>query len=154
MIERLVVVAVVVAISTMVGRWWQSRQGRVRRVGNALVLGSNTGPVSALLFTTPMCRTCPQVRDNLAAVAAVHADFTWTEIDAAIDLDQARVHRVMRAPTLVFLAAGHEVARVQGVASAAAIAGAVGLDAQPLTSATVSQTTSLRDGSRAVARSA
>lgn len=138
MIARLLVVAAVVTLSTIVGRWWQSRQGRVRHTGTAPTPDLTSGPVAALLFTTPTCRTCPQVRDNLAAVRAVHEDFTWTEVDAAVEPDQARAHRVLRAPTVVFLAAGNEVARASGLVSAAAIAGAVGLDAEAVTGARVS----------------
>lgn len=124
MIERLALVAVLVALSTLAGRWWQSRQGRVRRADAA-----PSDVAAAVLFTTPTCRTCPQVRTNLDAVAAVHADFRWTEVDAASDLDRARAHRVLRAPTVLFTdAAGAEVSRASGLLTAQAIAVAAALD--------------------------
>ena len=124
MIERLALVAVLVALSTLAGRWWQSRQGRVRRAHAA-----PSDVAAAVLFTTPTCRTCPQVRTNLDAVAAVHADFRWTEVDAAENLEQARAHGILRAPTVLFTdATGAEVSRASGLLSARAIAVAADLD--------------------------
>ncbi len=124
MIMRLALVAAVVAVATIAGRWWQARQGRVRHAN-----GASAEVVEAVLFTTPTCRTCPQVRANLDAVAAVHPGFRWTEIDAATDLDRVRAHRVMRAPTIVFAGpGGDEVARVSGPTTPGAIAVAANLD--------------------------
>lgn len=125
MMPRLVLVAAVVALATLAGRWWQARQGRVRHAE-----GAPTDVVGrAVLFTTPTCRTCPQVRANLAAVAAVHPEFGWTEVDAATELDRVRTHRVLRAPTIVFTGPdGDEVARVSGPVSSRAIAEAANLD--------------------------
>jgi len=126
MIERLVIVAAVVAVAVLAGRWWQARQGRVRATGAAA--DPQAGEVQALLFTTPTCRTCPHVRANLAAVTTAHPGFTWREVDAAVDLDTARDHRVLRAPTVVFHTPdGTEVARASGVVSATAIATAARL---------------------------
>lgn len=126
MIERLVIVAAVVAVAMLAGRWWRARQGRVRVTGEGG--DSQAGGVQALLFTTPTCRTCPHVRANLAAVATAHPGFTWREVDAAVDPDTARGHRVLRAPTVVFHTSdGAEVARASGVVSAIAIATAARL---------------------------
>lgn len=126
MIERLVIVAAVIAVAVLAGRWWQARQGRVRVTGAAA--DSQAGEVQALLFTTPTCRTCPHVRANLAAVTAVHPAFTWREVDAAVDPDTARDHGVLRAPTVVFQTPdGTEVARAAGLVSSSAIATAARL---------------------------
>lgn len=126
MIERLLVVAAIIAVSALAGRWWRARQGRVvhrRHFGD-------DGAIRALLFTTPQCRTCPQMRANLTAVAAAHGDFHFTEVDASTDLDAARRHRVLRAPTVVLLGSdGTEVARAAGTVSVAAIRAAAGLPA-------------------------
>lgn len=126
MIERLVVVTAVVVVAVLAGRWWQARQGRVRVTGTGV--DSQGGGIRALLFTTPTCRTCPHVRANLAAVTTAHPGFVWREVDAAVDPDTARAHRVLRAPTLVFHTSdGTEVARASGVVSAVAIATAARL---------------------------
>lgn len=126
MIERLLVVAAIVALSALAGRWWQARQERVVRRRHA----GDERASRALLFTTPQCRTCPQVRANLAIVAAGHDGFAVTEIDASTDLDVARRHGVLRAPTVVLLGTdGSEVARAAGIVSAAAIRAAAGLPA-------------------------
>lgn len=125
MIERLLVVAAIIAVSALAGRLWRASQGRVvhrRHRGD--------GAIRALLFTTPQCRTCPQMRANLTAVAADHGDFDFTEVDASTDLDAVRRHRVLRAPTVVLLGSdGTEVARAAGTVSVAAIRAAAGLPA-------------------------
>lgn len=141
MIARLVLVAVVVVVATVVGRWWLSRQGRVRATGaeQATVAGAQASGVgtddlaggvrSAVLVSTPTCRWCPQVRTALDRVAAVADDFSWTEVDAGRDLAFVRAHDVRRAPTVLFRdAADRVVARASGPMTAAQVAEAVDVD--------------------------
>ncbi len=144
MILRLVLVLVIVASATLLGRWWQSRHGRVRSVGArpGRVTGDPTpggDPVAAspdrapgavataVLVSTPTCRTCPQVRAALDEVATAVAGFDWSEVDASQDLAFVRAHDVRRAPTVLFRDAGdHVVARAAGPMSVAQVAAAVG----------------------------
>lgn len=130
MIERMLLVAAVVVLAAVAGRWWQARQGRVVATtppGSALDRPGGGGAdvvATATLFTTPTCRTCPQVRANLAEVAAEHPGLRVVEVDAAADLAQAHHHRVRRAPTVVFsTAGGTEVARASGLVTVPAIRG-------------------------------
>lgn len=144
MIVRLAVVVAVVVVATLVGRWWQSRQGRVRSVATpqddrvAATAGTTTAAAireptssgtavrSAVLVTTPTCRSCPQVRDALERVAAGTADFAWSEVDASQDLEFVRTHDVRRAPTVLFRdARDRVVARASGTMTPAQVAEAV-----------------------------
>lgn len=86
--------------------------------------GSHPWPtrgLAAVLFTTPTCRTCPHVRAELLAVAGARAELAVVEVDAAARLDLADLHRVRRAPTIVFLDDGVEFARRSGAIVAADI---------------------------------
>lgn len=129
MIARLAVVAVIVALATLVGRWWQSRDGRVRAVSGASHGDDPTRVVGATLVSTPTCRTCPQVRTALDTVASAASGFSWDEVDAAADPAFVRAHDVLRAPTVLFRdAAGLVVARAAGAMGAPQVAAAAGID--------------------------
>lgn len=126
MIVRLVVVLAVIVVATLVGRWWQSRQGLVRPVTTA---GTRCAVVTATLVSTPTCRTCPQVRSALDTVAAAADGFAWDEVDAAQDPAFVRANDVMRAPTVLFRdAAGRVVFRAAGAMGPSQVAAAVGID--------------------------
>jgi len=139
-IARLVIVAAIVAVAVVAGRWWQSRQGRVRAVDPTRSDRTTddepavvSGVVSATLVSTPTCRTCPQVRRALDEVAARADDFSWDEVDATTDLDMVRLHDVRRAPTVLFRdARGDVIARAAGAMGAHQVAEAVGIDATVL----------------------
>jgi hypothetical protein len=107
----IVAVAVLVA-ATIVGVLWRSRQGRLRAV--AAPAPASAGPASLLLFTTPTCTTCRQVRAVCAGIEGVHL----TEVDATAETRRARSLDVWRAPTLFVLdAAGRPAWRTTGVPS-------------------------------------
>lgn len=139
MIARLAVVLAIVGVAVLVGRWWQSRQGRVRAAAPASRTGEGAPAgdqavvvptvVSATLVSTPTCRTCPQVRRALDDVAARAEDFTWDEVDASRDPEVVRTHDVRRAPTVLFRdAQGRVVARAAGAMGPHQVAEAIGLD--------------------------
>lgn len=137
MIVRAVLIGWLVLLVVLVASWWRARDGRFRasRVGGADGLGGRPRVTSAVLVTTPTCRTCPQVRAVLADVAAQVDGFSWEEVDAATDLDFVRAHRVRRAPTVLFRdPTGTEVGRAAGPISHAEVAATVGWSA-PVTAA-------------------
>lgn len=128
MIVRLAVVLAVVVTAVLVGRWWQSRQGRIRPVAESGGTG-DVRIVAATLVSTPTCRTCPQVRHALEIVAGADDEFTWEEVDAAADPAFVRSHDVMRAPTVLFHdAQGRVVTRAAGAMGPSQVADAAGID--------------------------
>lgn len=123
-LTRLVVVAALVALTAVLGRLWQRRDGRIDRTDTddatdhrpALELDAAHAGPQAVLFGSPTCSPCDQVKRLLDEVAADHDDFTWTYVDAAERLDLADAHDVRRVPTLLVLDdRGSLVARSSGV---------------------------------------
>jgi hypothetical protein len=112
------VAAAVLVAATAFGVFWRRRQGRIRRVGAA----TESGPVTLLLFTTPTCSSCRQVREICATVGRA----TYQEVDASVDVERARAFDVWRAPTLFVLDhAGTPVWRATGVPERAELEAAV-----------------------------
>lgn len=137
MLIRLLAIALVLGAAAVFYRWWQGRQGAVRRVDRPgaltpAVLGSPRGARATFVqFSTPMCAKCPGTAVLLKRVAAEQPHVTWVEIDAAERLDLARELHVMRTPTtLVLDADGLVVARMDGAPTEAQAREA--LEAAPL----------------------
>jgi Thioredoxin len=141
MSSGVVVAVVVLAAAVGVGILWRSQQGRLRAVAAppvaapvapapvapapvapAPVAPAPADPVSLLLFTTPACGTCRQVRAVCAEIAGVRL----VEVDATVEPERARSLNVWRAPTLFVLdAAGAPAWRTTGVPTRAALLTAV-----------------------------
>ncbi|MBY5161115.1 thioredoxin family protein [Salsipaludibacter albus] len=130
MIARAVMVGWLVLLVVLVARWWQSRDGRVR------VDTTTAAPpvvTSAVLVSTPTCRTCPQVRILLDDLARHVDGFGWEEVDASKDVAFVRRHGVMRAPTVLLRARdGSFVGRAAGTIDRESLAAAVGATAVPV----------------------
>lgn len=129
MLERLLVVAVVVLVVTLVGRLASRRDGRVTPVASPadrVVLDRATqsrlglddthrGP-RAVLFGSPTCAPCVTVKGVLDEIRAERQDFAWSYVDTADHLDVADEHRIRRVPTLLVLdEQGAVIARSSGV---------------------------------------
>ncbi|GIJ50512.1 thiol reductase thioredoxin [Virgisporangium aliadipatigenens] len=100
----------VLAVATIFGLVWRSRQGRLVRVAEAAA----SGPVTLLQFSAPACGPCRQVRALCESLAG--PDVRHVEVDAAADPDRSREFDVLRTPTLLVLdAAGTPVWRTVGV---------------------------------------
>ena len=126
MVLRALTLAVGVVVLTLVGRWWQARDGRVRpgaahaalRRGDLDALGLDLRGASAgaVLLGSPTCAPCVQVKRVLADLATKRDGFRWVYADAADHLGLAEQHRVMRVPTLFVVdASGRILARSSGV---------------------------------------
>ena len=112
--------AAVLGAATILGVWWCRQQGRLTAIAPSAAAGVGT----LLLFTTPTCTSCRQVRELCATVGV-----GYEEVDASVDLDRARAFDVWRAPTLFVIdGAGVPVWRATGVPDrdelVAAVAGA------------------------------
>lgn len=123
---RLVVVIGIVALAALAGRWWQSRDGRVRDGVGAFSrdqlrdVGLETRGAEAvgLLLGSPTCAPCVTVRRVLGELEGRRPGFRWAYVDAAEHLDLADAHHVMRVPTLFVLdPRGRILARTSGVPS-------------------------------------
>ena len=126
MLFRLLAIAVLLGLATLAYRWWQGRQGKVRRVERPgaltpLTLGAARGPHATFVqFSTPMCAKCPPTALLLQRVAAEQPGVGHIEIDAAERLDLARELCIMRTPTTLILDSdGVVVARMDGAPSEA-----------------------------------
>jgi len=133
MILRLIAIAVLLGAAALFYRWWQARQGTVRRVERPgaltpAILGSPRGPRATFVqFSTPMCAKCPGTAVLLKRVAAEQPHVTHIEIDAAERLDLARELNIMRTPTtLVLDGDGVVVARMDGAPTEAQAREALG----------------------------
>jgi len=126
MVLRALAVAVGVVVLTLIGRWWQARDGRVRPGEDhdalrrddldALGLDLRGASAGAVLLGSPTCTPCGQVKRVLADLATKRDGFRWVYADAADHLGLAEQHRVMRVPTLFVVdASGRILARSSGV---------------------------------------
>lgn len=130
---RVALVLVVVLLTTLAGRVWQRRDGRIaatpdsgrdHRPGLGLEL-DHQGP-QAVLFGSATCAPCDTVKGLLAEVESERDDFRWHYVDAGDRLDLADQHAVRRVPTLLVLDhRGEIVARTSGVPERTALAAAL-----------------------------
>jgi len=136
---RVALVALVVLLTTLAGRVWQRRDGRVaatassgrdhrRNLGLTL---DHAGP-QAVLFGSATCAPCDTVKGLLAEVESERDDFRWHYVDAVDRLDLADEHAVRRVPTLLVLDhRGEIVARSSGVPQRSALTAALSRSLDP-----------------------
>ena len=83
---------------------------------DAVGLELSDADAGAVLFGSPTCAPCANVKQILGDLAAEHAGFRWVYADAGDHLDLTRQHRIMRVPTVLMLSpSGDVVARASGV---------------------------------------
>ena len=128
MLVRLIGLALLLGIAALGYRWWQGRQGTVRRVERpgalgVATLGEQPGRAATFVqFSTPICAKCPPTAVLLKRVAGERADVKHNEIDAAERLDVARELNIMRTPTILVLDSdGVVVARMDGAPNEAQV---------------------------------
>lgn len=121
MLQRVLLVVALLALASAGYWWWQRRQGRVREVHkvgslSSETLGAKRGfHATFVMFSTPMCATCPGTLRLLTDVAASQRHVAVIDIDASERLDLARELSIMRTPTtLVLDSDGVPVARMDG----------------------------------------
>lgn len=115
------IVAGLVAVATVVGLIWKSRQGRVVAVsGTTISLDfREAGKTTLLQFTTELCTPCRQLKPRLEQIAVFRSDVAYREIDAVEHLELASRLGIRSTPTTLIVDPDGEIrARINGVASA------------------------------------
>jgi thiol-disulfide isomerase/thioredoxin len=101
----------VLAVTTAVGLFWKSRQGRVRTVvaEDSLLptlaeLGEQPGERATLLqFSSAFCAPCRATRRILTEVAEMVPGVRHVEVDAEAHLDVVRRLNILKTPTTLVL---------------------------------------------------
>ncbi|GIH18705.1 hypothetical protein Raf01_68770 [Rugosimonospora africana] len=118
----LLVAAGVLAVATVIGLWWRSRNGRLRVIGPppsadrngedrdggdrdaevlaALGVVSGT-PVTLVQFSSAVCAPCRVAARVCAEIAGSRDGVTHLEVDAENQLDPVRSLGVWRTPTVL-----------------------------------------------------
>lgn len=131
MLERLLLVALVVGLTVLTGRWWNARSGRLREASAelradelaAVGLDPDGASTLALLLGSPTCAPCATVIRILRDLERQHAGFRWAYVDAADHLALVERHGIRRVPTLFVLTPeGRTLVRTSGVPDANALA--------------------------------
>jgi len=132
-LTSIVVLLVLVALSTVAGLVWRSRNGRVRELpdGDTLTasdLGIALGERATLVhFSTAFCQPCRAARVTIGEVSAMVEGVSHVEIDAESHLDLVRRLDIMRTPTVFILdATGRVVQRASGAPRKADVLAALG----------------------------
>lgn len=122
--DRVLILLLVIGVTVLVSRWWRARDGRVsstvaglprEAVDVAAIVNSST-PYTLVEFTAPDCIPCVQTRLLLEELVADRPDVCIRTVDVADALDLLREHRIMRAPTTLFITEeGHLLGRVSGL---------------------------------------
>lgn len=136
-VERVIALLVVLAVTAVVAALWRARDGRLRTA--PVVRGDTTAlaadivaaiPTAARVvlveFTAPACGPCARARAVLDQVAADRPAVAVAALDVTEWPDLVRAHRVMRAPTTVVVdRRGVVWGRVAGVPDADELASLV-----------------------------
>lgn len=115
------IVAALVAVSTVVGLVWKSRQGRVvAERGSTISLDyREPGKTTIIQFTTEMCAPCAALKPRLQNIANFRSDVAYRDIDAIEHLDLANRLSIRSTPTTIIVNPDGEIrARINGLAPA------------------------------------
>jgi thiol-disulfide isomerase/thioredoxin len=110
-----IVLAVVLAATVLLGLWWRRRSGRVREVAverllTARELGADLGARATLVqFSTAFCQPCRATRVTLADVSELVPGVRHIEIDAESHLDLVRDLHIVRTPTVLIVDAAGRI---------------------------------------------
>ncbi|MFJ6654458.1 TlpA family protein disulfide reductase [Microbacterium sp. NPDC091313] len=109
-VDALLVLAALAAVSAVVGLFAARRAARIRRhVPHEVVVPERLGAdglgetATLLQFSTEMCARCPGVHRMLSNVAADHPGVRHLNVDLTHRPDIARHFRVLQTPTTLIL---------------------------------------------------
>ncbi len=121
----------VLAVATVLGLWWRSRDGRLRWTvpvtADLSGLGVRPGtPVTLLQFSSAFCAPCRVTRRICAEVAERFEGVEYVEVDAESHLDAVRRLDIWRTPTVLIIdRAGAIVHRATGTPGKAQVIAAI-----------------------------
>jgi thiol-disulfide isomerase/thioredoxin len=120
-VKSLLPIAIVLAIATAYGLWYQRSRGKVvvksdKGLITQEMIGTTLGSrVTVVQFSSAFCSPCRATRMLLEDVTAEMNEVTYVEIDAEANLELVRTLDIRSTPTTLFLdRTGHEVGRAMG----------------------------------------
>lgn len=122
-VKSLVPIAVILALASAYGFWYQRSRGKIRAVKpapvralNAEILGHELGSRATLVqFSSAFCTPCRATKLLLQNVVADMPDVRHLDIDAEAHLELVRQLDIRSTPTTLFLdSQGVEVGRAVG----------------------------------------
>jgi thiol-disulfide isomerase/thioredoxin len=120
-VKSLLPIAIVLALATAYGLWYQRSRGTVvvksdKGLITESMIGAALGSRATLVqFSSAFCSPCRATRALLEDVTAEMADVVHVEIDAEANLELVRTLDIRSTPTTLFLDRnGHEVGRAMG----------------------------------------
>ena len=119
--KSLLPIAIVLALATTYGLWYQRSRGKVvvksdKGLITQEMIGAPLGSrVTLVQFSSAFCSPCRATRMLLEDVTAEMSDVAYVEIDAEANLELVRTLDIRSTPTTLFLdRTGHEVGRAMG----------------------------------------
>ena len=130
--KSLLPIAIVLALATAYGLWYQRSRGKVVvRSDKGLItqsmIGVELGARATLVqFSSAFCSPCRATRALLEDVTADMADVVHVDIDAEANLELVRQLDIRSTPTTLFLDRnGHEIGRAMGAPKRDQVLGAI-----------------------------
>ena len=119
--KSLLPIAIVLALATAYGLWYQRSRGKVvvksdKGLITQEMIGAELGSrVTVVQFSSAFCSPCRATRMLLEDVTAEMSEVAYVEIDAEANLELVRTLDIRSTPTTLFLdRTGHEVGRAMG----------------------------------------
>lgn len=127
--QRLLALAGLVLLASLVGFWLISKSGRARRIKNGeqvelsdIRATKNGKPVTELgekvtllQFSSDFCSSCKQTSVLLENVEKVRKGLLHIDLDISNRLDLARTYSILKTPTILILnSRGEVVSRIVG----------------------------------------
>jgi hypothetical protein len=131
-VKSLLPIAIVLALATAYGLWYQRSRGKVVvKSDKGLIAPSMIGVAlgsraTVVQFSSAFCSPCRATRMLLEDVTEVMSDVVYVEIDAEANLELVRTLDIRSTPTTLFLDGnGHEVGRAMGAPKRDQVLGAI-----------------------------
>jgi thiol-disulfide isomerase/thioredoxin len=131
-VKSLLPIAIVLALATGYGLWYQRSRGKVvvksdKGLITDSMIGTSLGSRATLVqFSSAFCSPCRATRMLLEDVTETMSDVVYVEIDAETNLELVRTLDIRSTPTTLFLdRTGHEVGRAMGAPKRAQVLSAI-----------------------------
>lgn len=116
----LVALVGLLALATLLGIWWRSRQGKVRHDTDSLIDSRYLDPTAAITliqFGSEYCAYCPQQWRLITDEVAAAPDLAMRSLDISVDSQLAEKLGISQTPTTLLVSSGGELlSRIGGLA--------------------------------------